>query len=624
MPPYCGDIPAEAGVERSSGRDGPGLTLVPGPAGHRRQKSGDGACPGAFGVRLKALRESAGFTQEELATIAGLSIHAVSALERGERRRPHVETVRALSAALDLTGSSREVFLQSARAPAQRTAFDELSGPPLPLALTPLIGRDDDVRTLCDWLGDHTVRLVTLVGPGGAGKTRLALETGHAIASAGRTRVSCISLAAVRDCSSVASAIAEALGLADVAPGELPNRIRLACAGHPALLILDNFEQVLDAAPLVADLLASVAPLRLLVTSRSPLRIRGEREYTVGPLDVTSGERATSPAEIVQSPAIRLFVERARAVRPDFCVTSSNGGAIVDICRRLDGLPLALELAAPWIKVLTVEDLLRRLTRDVLLSTAGPRDLPERQQTINATIAWSYNLLSPNEQRAFRRLGALTGPFAMEAAAGVLAGRDGYPGAADEALCAVAGLLDKSLLMRAANSAARRPVYRMLETVRAYAALELAAAGEYDDALEGLVRYSTRQAGRVRADGVLAHTGTRAGGARLVRTHAAPAVPFGDRGVQGARESGAHAVSPWRVRAGSGEPRARAGPTSELREAGLWFLVPVVNVRAILAVRRGRPDDAIALVRESLLRIRELHDKFAFVYATVPLAAAAR
>ena len=178
-------------------------------------------------------------------------------------------------------------------------------------------------------------------------------------------------------------------------------------------------------------------------------------------------------------------------MQPDFRLTSANAPTVTAICRRLDALPLALELAAPWIKVLTAEDLLRRLEHDVLLSTVGPRDLPERQQTMNATVAWSYQLLGPNEQRAFRRLGALPGRFPIEAAAAVLAGREGRPAGATTSLGAAAGLIDKSLLLRAETSVAARPLYQMLETVRAYAALELAAAGERDDALEGLARYCT-------------------------------------------------------------------------------------------------------------------------------------
>ena len=194
------------------------------------------------------------------------------------------------------------------------------------------------------------------------------------------------------------------------------------------MLVLDNFEQVLDAAPLVADLLTSVASLRVLVTSRAPLRVRGEREYAVGPLALEVDSEAMSPADLARAPAVRLFVERVRDVQPDFRLTAANGPTVTAICRRLDALPLALELAAPWMKVLTAEDLLRRLEHDVLLSTVGPRDLPERQQTMNATVAWSYQLLDPDEQRAFRRFGALPGLFPIDAAAAVLAGRDGAVG----------------------------------------------------------------------------------------------------------------------------------------------------------------------------------------------------
>ena len=410
--------------------------------------------PRSFGAQLKALREAAGFTQEELATIAGLSVHAVSALERGERRRPHVETVRALSAALDLTGPTRDALLASARAPAQNAAVDELSGVSLPLALTALLGRDADVQTLRLWLADPDARLITLTGPGGVGKTRLALEIARAIAAEGTARVLFVALAAVRNPAFVAPAIAEALGVLDATALDLPRRARLACDGTPTLLVLDNFEQVLDAAPLVADLLTAVAALRVLVTSRAPLRVRGEREYAVGPLALEADADAMSPADLARSPAVRLFVERVRDVQPDFRLTSANGPTVTAICRRLDALPLALELAAPWIKVLTAEDLLRRLAHDVLLSTVGPRDLPERQQTINATVAWSYQLLGPNEQRVFRRLGALPGRFSIEAAAAVLAGREGASAASDDALGAAASLIDKSLLLRAETSVA--------------------------------------------------------------------------------------------------------------------------------------------------------------------------
>ena len=701
--------------------------------------------PRSFGAQLKALREAAGFTQEELATIAGLSVHGVSALERGARRRPHPETVRALSAALDLSGPIRDALLVSARAPAHNPAFDELSGVSLPLPLTALLGRESDMRTLRQWLADPASRLITLIGPGGVGKTRLALELARATAEEGSTRVVFASLAPIRDAAFVASAIAEALGMADVTAIDLARRARAACENHATLLLLDNFEQVLPAAPLVADLLMSVASLRLLVTSRAPLAVRGEREFAVGPLELEASSEAMPPHDLGRTAAVRLFVERVRAVQPAFRLTSANGPTVAAICRRLDALPLALELAAPWLKVLTADDLLRRLEHDVLLSTVGPRDLPERQRTMNATVAWSYRLLDPDEQRAFRRFGALPGLFPIDAAAEVLAGRERAPGASDEALRATASLINKSLLLRAKSSVvATCPLYYMLETVRAYATLELTAAGERDDALEGLVRYATAEASlaaeglrgpqqiewldRVREDlesyrgaltwlierGRSAEASDIAWGLKyfwLIRGHAAeglqwyerilnlPSLPpaselrilagaavlwytqgelgraqtaltrartlpydADDRDVVAVNESlsghvehaggNLNAARNWFARSiegfralaiPSGTGNALSGMAvvalasgdadqaerlldearSVLAHAGPWFVTWALYVRAILAVRREKPGEAIALVRESLTLIRELHDKFAFVYVMVPLAAAA-
>ena len=219
--------------------------------------------PASFGAQLKALREVAGYTQEELATIAGLSVHAVSALERGERRRPHVETVRALSAALDLTGAARDAFVDVARTPAASAPVDGIGSVSLPLPLSALLGRESDLHTLQQWIADPAVRLITLTGPGGVGKTRLALEIARGIATEAVTRVVFVPLAAIREPKFVAPAIGEALGLGDITPLDLPKRLRIACADRPTLLVLDNFEQVLDASPLVADLLSSVASLRL-------------------------------------------------------------------------------------------------------------------------------------------------------------------------------------------------------------------------------------------------------------------------------------------------------------------------------------------------------------------------
>jgi predicted ATPase/DNA-binding XRE family transcriptional regulator len=698
--------------------------------------------PQSFGAQLKALRETAGFTQEELATIAGLSVHAVSALERGERRRPQADTVRALSAALELTGPVRDALFASARA-APDTRTERLDDVPLPLPPTFLLGRETEMAALQRWLDDRAARLITLTGPGGAGKTRLALELARAHASKGRSRVVFVYLAAVRHPAFVAPAIAEALGVVDATAVNLPRRAAAACGGTPTLLVLDNFEQVLDAAPLVAELLTAVAVLRVLATSRAPLRVRGEREYAVGPLALDADTDATSPVALERAPAVRLFVERVLDLQPDFRLTAANSRAVTEICHRLDALPLALELAAPWMKVLTPEDLLRRLAHDVLLAPAGSRDLPERQQTMNATVAWSYQLLGPHEQRVFRRLGALPGRFPIEAAAAVLAGGGGTAERSDEALLGAAGLIDKSLLHRVETSVASRPLYQMLETVRAYAAQELTAAGERDDALAGLAGYCTDEASRA-ATGLVGSTqaewldrvrddlesyrsgltwlierGRPAESADIawrlmhfwvIRGHAAeglqwyeqilalPSLPAvqesealvgaammryaqGDLGhahagltralalarhagdtamiaeaehllghvehavgnAGAARDFFARSVGGFRALGiswgvgnslnGLAKVALAAGDADEatrlLDEAASvlrqcpWHLALVQYRRAILAVRRGDPDEAIAAARQSLALFRHLHDKYAVVYAMVPLAAAA-
>lgn len=453
------------------------------------------SAPGSFGAHLKALREAAGFTQEELATIAGLSVQAISALERGERRRPHGETVRALSAALDLKPEVHSALAASARAPAPQGAVDALGAAALPLPLTSLLGRDRDVEVLRRWFADPAARLITLVGPGGVGKTRLALELVRRIAQDESAVVSFVELSAIHDATLVAPAIGEALGLPDATSADLLRHLRAACSqDRPLLLVLDNFEQVSRAAPLVADLVASGSSLRVLATSRAALRVRGERLYAVEPLSLQSDAGAMAPVDLARIPAVRLFLERVREVRPDFRLTAANGATVVAICRQLDALPLALELAAPWAKVLTLDDLLHRLERQSVLPGVGARDLPERQQTMNATVAWSYRLLDAGEQRAFRRFGVLPGLFPIAAAAAVLSGRDE---AADEgeALRAAAALIDKSLLLPAQPSVVQTcQLYQMLATVRAYASHELTASGEQEDAYEGLVRYCVGEA----------------------------------------------------------------------------------------------------------------------------------
>ena len=445
-----------------------------------------GASGSSFGARLRSLREAAGFTQEELATIAGLSVHAVSALERGQRRRPHAETVRALATALDLPPADRDALVRAARARPAIADVDAWAAP-LPRLPTPLVGRARDLDVLNRWIADVAVRIVTLVGPGGVGKTRLALEVAHQVADGGAMRVVFVELAALRDAAFVASAIAEGFGAADVTEADLDRRVRAACADRQTLLVLDNCEHVLEAVPLLASLVGAVSSLRLLATSRAPLRVRGEREYVVEPLAI---EPESSGVDAEPAPALRLLVDRIHDFDPAFRLGENSAHIVTAICRRLDALPLAIELAAPWLKVLSPADLLSRLERDVLSPTIGRRDLPARQQTMNATVAWSYQLLAADEQRAFRRLGVLPGPFPVEAASAVQNEHGATPAAREHAQRTVSGLIERSLLLCVEGSCSTRPLYRLLETVRAYAAAELVAAEEHEAAFEGLIRYA--------------------------------------------------------------------------------------------------------------------------------------
>ena len=601
------------------------------------------------------------------------------------------------------------------------------------------------MQVLRHWFADPAARLITLVGPGGVGKTRLALEVTRKLAEDGATRVVFVELAAIRQASFVGLTIAEALGLSDVTAADLPRHVRAAChQEYPTLLVLDNFEQVLDAAPLVADLVMSATSLRVLATSRAPLRLRGERLYAVEPLGLQADSDAMSPADVACVPAVRLFVERVRDTLREFRLTSVNAPTVTAICRRLDALPLALELAAPWLKTLTAEDLLHRLERDAGLPGVGARDLPERQQTMNGTVAWSYQLLDPNEQCAFRRFGVLPRLFSIETAAWVLADRDASCAGSDQVLSAVAGLIDKSLLFRTDTSTPSRPLYQMLETVRAYAVRELTAAGERECALDGLARYCSREAAlaadgligpaqvewldRVRTDldnyrsamSWLIECGRPAEAADialalryfwLIRGHAAEGLRWyelvlsmpsvstageskalvgaavmwfaqgelerartalertlplargaGDMDIvadaeytfgQVERAAGRiNAAGDWfnsslegfrALNMPSGAGKALTGmaaialitgdaaeaerlldeAASALGDDAPWFLGHGLWIRAILAVWRGSPDEAIAFVRESLTYIQTLQDKFAFVYALVPLAAAA-
>ena len=342
----------------------------------------------------------------------------------------------------------------------------------IPQPLTPFIGREPEVAALVKLVCRPDVRLVTLTGPGGVGKTRLALEVTQAAADTIRDGTTLARLAAVRDPDLVGPVIAQALGVPE---GERPVLERLVTwlAGQHRLLMLDNFEQVVEAAPLIAELLTGCPLLTVLVTSREPLKIAGEREFPVAPLSLPETGATPSPTDIARSDAVQLFVERAQAVAPDFALSAENAATVMEICRRVDGLPLAIELAAARTKVLPPAALLARLEQRLPLLRGSRRDAPERQQTMRDAIAWSYGLLTTQEQTLFRRLGVFVGGFTIEATEAVSDGME------MDVLETLGSLVDKSLVRQVATEAGE-PRFRMLEIVREFALDELIRSGEED------------------------------------------------------------------------------------------------------------------------------------------------
>jgi predicted ATPase/class 3 adenylate cyclase len=343
----------------------------------------------------------------------------------------------------------------------------------LPEQPTPLLGRQREVAAVRALLLREDVRLVTLTGPGGIGKTRLGLQVAADLTERLSDGVFLVTLASITDPGLVAPTIAQTLGLREAGGRSASESLQAYLATKQLLLVLDNFEQVVAASPVVADLLAACPRLKVLVTSRQALRVRGEHEFPVPPLDLPEGPG--NVATLSQSAAAVLFIERALAVKPDFTLTDDAARAVAEICRRLDGLPLAIELAAARVKLLPPDAMLARLSSRLDLLTAGARDLPDRQRTLRDAIGWSYDLLAPDEQALFRRLAVFAGGWTL-AAAEVIAAATGTP---DLALFdGLGSLVDKSLVRQREVGARREPRFSMLETIREYGLEQLGASGE--------------------------------------------------------------------------------------------------------------------------------------------------
>jgi predicted ATPase/DNA-binding XRE family transcriptional regulator len=438
----------------------------------------------SFGPLLKRYRTAAGLTQEELAARAGLSTRAISDLERGVKQTPRRETVRLLAEALALPPRKRQLLEAAARpmmVPTRATSdlAPALSPHNLPAQLTPLIGRERETLSAQETLGRAEVRLLTLTGTGGAGKTRLALQVAEDALGRFEDGVYVVPLAPLRDPALLLPSIAETLGLRATPDEPLPVRLWAFLRDRQMLLVLDNFEHLIEAAPHVTDLLAACPHVKMLVTSREPLRLAGEHVLPVEPL----AEEAAS----------ELFLRRARAAHPALELTTQDRATIGAICQRVDRLPLAIELAAVWVRVLPLPDLLDRLSTPLTLLTAGRRDAPSRHQTLRETIAWSEELLSPEQQRLFCRLAVFAGgcdPLAVDAICD-LAGKAervslteraierAIESAIESVLDGLAALVEKSLLHAGTRAEAQDgPRFWMLDTIHEYARARLAASGE--------------------------------------------------------------------------------------------------------------------------------------------------
>ena len=440
----------------------------------------------SFGQWLKQRRKALDLTREELARRIGCAAVTLYKIEADERR-PSKQIAEILAEHLNIVAAERAAFVNFARSEAAESTalWGTLFHPPNNLLAQPtrLIGRDEDVIAISKQLLQHESHLITLIGPPGIGKTRLALQVSGEVLDDFVDGVFFVSLATITDANLVLTTIVTTLGMPENGPQKPFERLKAFLAEKQILLLLDNFEQILAAAPQIAKLLAGCPLLKILVTSRAPLRIRQERQFPVSPLAIPSLAHLPDVESISQYSAVALFMERAQAVKPDFMLTQENARSISTICTRLDGLPLAIELISARVKLLNPASLLERLHGRLILQSDGLRDIEPRHRTLNAAIDWSYQLLNVEEQRLFRRLGVFVGGWTMEAAESIHVENTNL-----NVLDGLASLLDKNLVRRDTTSDGA-PRFMMLETIREYALQQVVASSELEAAQQRHVDY---------------------------------------------------------------------------------------------------------------------------------------
>jgi predicted ATPase/class 3 adenylate cyclase len=360
----------------------------------------------------------------------------------------------------------------------------------LPIQPTALLGREEQVAALCSLLRREDVRLVTLTGPGGIGKTRLAIQVAAELVDEFADGVWFVSLSRLTDSDLVLPTVAQTLGLRDQGGAPLVETLREYLRARQALLVLDNCEQVVAAAPAISELLAACPGVKALATSRAPLHLLGEREYALRPLALPDGTHVAAET-LAQYAAVALFIERAQAAQADFTVTNATAPAVAAICARLDGVPLAIVLAAARVKLLPPPALLQRLERSLALLTGGARDLDARQQTMRATLAWSYDLLAPEQQALFRRLAVFVGGWTLAAAEAVCGAPDGVAPLGQDLLEGLSALVDQSLVQRRTTAEDDEPRFSLLYVIREFALEQLTASGEEEALRQAHAAYYT-------------------------------------------------------------------------------------------------------------------------------------
>jgi predicted ATPase/transcriptional regulator with XRE-family HTH domain len=459
-----------------------------------------------FGPWLRQRRRQLDLTQADLARQVNCSEITVRKLEADERT-PSRQIAELLADCLEVPAAERPAFVAFARGRTGAGALGPPLSPPsappggLPAPLTRLLGRDQEVARICQCLLDDT-RLLTLIGPPGIGKTRLSLSIAGALSDRFPDGAVFVALASVADPGLVVDALAQAVGVAEAAGHSIGDRLIEALCDRSMLLVLDNFEHVLPAAGEIARLLAACPELKVLATSRAALHIRGEQLFPVSPLALPTMAWPLEAQTVARSSAVMLFVERAQAAASNFALSDENAATVAAICARLDGLPLAIELVAARMRLLSPLALLSRLGQRLDLLAAGPSDLPPRHQTLRRAIEWSYNLLAPDEQRLFERLGVLAGDYELEAIEAICgdcglqiadcrleeSGQSTIYNLQSTILESLEVLIDHSLVARRAG-ADEEPRCVMLETIREYALERLAASGQLPALRERHARY---------------------------------------------------------------------------------------------------------------------------------------